>query len=108
MSPTFNTRLFYCGCAEIVLHGQVSSNLLFQTCLCLFIGQLRIGPERHDLLRLGVHACTNRLAIEYLPKPPVFAEAAPLSHPRIEAKGPFRECHNILFEAQTESRVGSH
>ena len=97
MSPTFNTRLFYCRCAEIVPHGQVSINLLFQTCLCLFIGQLRIGPERHDLLRLGVHACTNRLLIEYLPKPPIFAGAAPLPHPRIEVKGPFRECHNILF-----------
>jgi hypothetical protein len=47
MSPAFNTRLFYYGCAEIVLHGQVSVNLLFQTRLCLFIRQLRIGPERH-------------------------------------------------------------
>jgi hypothetical protein len=29
--------------------------------------------------------------------PSIFVEAAPLPHPRMDVKDPFKECHNVLF-----------
>jgi hypothetical protein len=50
-----------------------------------------------DLFRdFGMHARTNGLPVEHLPKPPAIVEAPPLLYPQIEAQDPFNENHDIL------------
>src|SRR2546423_1219608 len=56
-----------------------------------------------------MHACTNGLSVEHLPKPPVFVEAAPPLYPQIEVQDPCKENHDIpLLTHERESRIDPH